>query len=77
MKKTFFDEFLNITNELDTKLENFEKLEQEFVGIKKEYSLNPNSLLVQAMLSSYASRYKSLLNDIKILRMRAQKLQQV
>ncbi len=77
MKKTFFDEFLNITNELDAKLENFEKLEQEFVGIKKEYSLNPNSLLVQAMLSSYASRYKSLLNDIKILRMRAQKLQQV
>lgn len=77
MKKTFFDEFLNITNELDVKLENFEKLEQEFVGIKKEYSLNPNSLLVQAMLSSYASRYKSLLNDIKILRMRAQKLQQV
>ena len=66
MKKTFFDEFLNITNELDAKLENFEKLEQEFVGIKKEYSLNPNSLLVQAMLSSYASRYKSLLNDIKI-----------
>lgn len=77
MKKTFFDEFLNITNELDAKLENFEKLEQEFVGIKKEYSLNPNSLLVQAMLSSYASRYKSLLNDIKILRLRAQKLQQV
>lgn len=77
MKKTFFDEFLNITNELDVKLENFEKLEQEFVGIKKEYSLNPNSLLVQAMLSSYASRYKSLLNDIKILRLRAQKLQQV
>ena len=40
MKTTFFDEFLNITNELDVKLENFEKLEQEFVGIKKEYSLN-------------------------------------
>ena len=76
MKKTFFDEFLTITNELDSKLSNFEKLERDFIDIKRQFEKNPNSKGLEAMMSCYANQYKSFVRDVKVLRMLAQKLQE-